>query len=141
MALSTAIPGDNIQITTNRTTLPFWEAAKKRRLVVPRCGRCDHFRMPPTAYCPECQSTDIDWVELSGRGEVYSFAIVHGYPGMPDLLLVPAVVSLPDAGGLRIVSNVIDVDPADVNIGDPLAVDFHPIKDDWLLPVFRIASV
>lgn len=138
-ALATALPGEMVRITTNPTTEPFWLAAKERRLVAPRCGRCGHFRMPPTPYCPECQSREIDWVTLSGRGEVYSFAVVHGFPGLPDITLVPVVVDLPDAPGARLVSNVVDIDPAEVAIGMPLTVDFHPISDGWLLPVFRRA--
>jgi len=138
--LATALPGETVHITTSPTTEPFWAAAKQRRLVAPRCARCGHFRLPPTPYCPECQSNEVDWVTLSGRAEVYSFAVVHGYPGLPDLTLVPVVVDLPDAPGARLVSNVVDIDPAEVTIGMALTVDFHPIADGWLLPVFRKAQ-
>jgi uncharacterized OB-fold protein len=140
MALATARPGETIQITTNPTTEPFWQAAKERRLVAPKCAACDHFRLPPTPYCPECQSAEVDWTELSGRATVYSFAVVHGFPGLPDATLVPVVVDLPDAPGARLVSNIVDIDPADVVIGMDLEVDFHPIRDGWLLPVFRAVS-
>jgi uncharacterized OB-fold protein len=140
MTLSTALPSDIVNITTNPVTEPFWQAAKERRLVAPRCTSCGTFRMPPTPYCPECQSDGVEFVELSGRAEVYSFAVVHGFPGLPDVTLVPVVVDLPDAPGARLVSNLIDVDPADVEIGMQLVVDFHPIQDDWLLPVFRVAD-
>jgi hypothetical protein len=57
---------------------------------------------------------------------------------MPDLVLVPAVLDLPDAPGARLVSNIVDVAPADVTIGMPVRVDFLPISDGWLLPVFRV---
>jgi uncharacterized protein len=66
---------------------------------------------------------------------------VHGIPGMPELTLVPAVVDLPDAPGARLVSNVIDIAPAEVTIGMKLRVDFSPITDGWLLPVFRPAEI
>ena len=82
----------------------------------------------------------MDWTELSGRATVYTFTVVNGYPGLPDITLVPVVVDLPDAPGARLVSNVIDVDPADVAIGTDLIVDFHPIADGWLLPVFRVGG-
>jgi uncharacterized OB-fold protein len=137
---ATTLPPDLVHITTSPETQPFWEAAKQRRLVAPRCGRCGRFRLPPTPFCPECQSTDIDWVTLSGEAEVFSFTVVHGFPGLPDLLLVPVVVDLPDAPGARLVTNVVDVDPADVFIGMRLHVDFVPISDSWLLPVFRSAD-
>jgi uncharacterized OB-fold protein len=106
--------------------------------VAPQCGDCQTFRLPPTPFCPNCQSKAVNWVDLSGDAVVYSFAVVHGFPGMPDLVLVPAVLDLPDAPGARLVSNIIDVAPADVTIGMPVHVDFSPISDGWLLPVFRV---
>ncbi|MFI0961325.1 Zn-ribbon domain-containing OB-fold protein [Streptomyces sp. NPDC021080] len=138
--MATALPSEQVRITTDPTTEPFWQAAKERRLVAPRCGACGHFRLPPTPYCPECQSAEVDWVELAGRAVVYSFAVVHGFPGLPDVTLVPAVVDLPDAPGARLVSNIVGVDPEAVEIGMELTVDFHPIADGWLLPVFRPAA-
>jgi uncharacterized OB-fold protein len=135
------LPGENVLITMNPTTEPFWQAAKESRLVAPQCANCGHFRLPPTPFCPECQSRDVTWVELSGRGVVFSFAVVHGFPGLPDITLVPVVVELPDAPGARLVSNVVGVPAGDVYIGMPLQVVFSPIADGWLLPVFQPASI
>ncbi|ORA12715.1 Zn-ribbon domain-containing OB-fold protein [Mycobacterium arosiense] len=135
--LATTIPGEHVRIAVNRHTEPFWQAAKDRRLTAPKCGKCGTFRLPPTPFCPSCQSTEVDWVKLSGEATVYSFAILHGIPGMPELTVVAAVVDLPDAPGARLVTNIIDVVPADVEIGMPLRVDFSPITDGWVLPVFR----
>jgi uncharacterized OB-fold protein len=66
---------------------------------------------------------------------------VHGFPGLPDIVLVAAVVDLPDAPGARLVTNVVDVDPEKVEIGMKLQVTFSPIADGWVLPVFRPADV
>lgn len=139
-ALATALPTEVVRITTDPATEPFWQAAKERRLVAAKCADCGTFRLPPTPFCPGCQSQRVEWPELSGRAVVFSFSVVHGFPGLPDILLVPVVVDLPDAPGARLVSNVIDVDPADVHIGMELQVDFTPISDGWLLPVFRVAG-
>jgi uncharacterized OB-fold protein len=138
--LATTIPGEHVRIAMNKDTEPFWIAAKARRLVAPQCGHCQTFRLPPTPFCPNCQSKKVNWVDLAGDAVIYSFAVVHGFPGMPDLVLVPAVLDLPDAPGARLVSNVIDVAPADVTIGMPVRVDFSPIADGWLLPVFRVGD-
>jgi len=135
--LSTVRPGDTVRISTDSATEPFWQAAKGRRLVCAKCAQCGHFRMPPTAFCPECSSPDVEWPELSGEGVVYSFAVIHGYPGIPDIVMVAAVIDLPDAPGCRLVSNIVDVDPDTVKIGMPVHVDFSPIADGWQLPVFR----
>jgi uncharacterized OB-fold protein len=138
--LATTIPGELVRIAVNKTTEPFWEAAKQRRLTAPQCAECGQFRMPPTPFCPNCRSAAVNWVELSGNAVVYSFAVVHGFPGLPDLTLVPAVLDLPDAPGARLVSNIIDVAPADVTIGMAVRVDFSPITNGWLLPVFRATA-
>ena len=140
MTTATALPPDYVKITTDPATEPFWNAAKDERLVAPKCAGCGHFRLPPTPFCPECRAGDVEWVELSGRATVFSFAVVHGFPGLPDLTLVPVVVDLPDAPGARLVSNVIDVAPEDVSIGMPLQVTFGPIADGWKLPLFRRAE-
>ncbi|NYI75531.1 Zn-ribbon domain-containing OB-fold protein [Nocardioides panzhihuensis] len=138
--LATALPSETVHITTNPVTEPFWQAAKERRLTAAQCAVCGAFRMPPTPFCPECQSDSIAWPELSGAATLYSFAVVHGFPGLPDITLVSAVVDLPDAPGARLISNIIDIDPDEVEIGMSLTVDFHPISDDWLLPVFRASG-
>ncbi|WP_375485256.1 Zn-ribbon domain-containing OB-fold protein [uncultured Mycobacterium sp.] len=137
---ATTLPGEHVRIAVNKDTEPFWQAAKQRRLVAPQCADCGAFRLPPTPFCPNCQSKAVNWVQLSGEATVYSFAVVHGIPGMPELTVVPVVVDLPDAPGARLVTNVIDVAPSEVAIGMAVRVDFSPIADGWLLPVFRPAD-
>jgi uncharacterized OB-fold protein len=132
-----ALPADRVRITTDTSTEPFWQAAKQERLVAPKCADCGTFRLPPTPFCPQCQSTAVDWTELSGRATVFSFSVVHGFPGLPDITLVPAVLDLPDAPGARLVSNVVGVEPEKVEIGMEVEVLFSPISDGWLLPLFR----
>lgn len=135
--LAQALPGENVHITTNPDTEPFWEAAKADRLTALRCGSCGTFRMPPTPFCPTCQSKEKEWPTLSGRATVFSYSVVHGFPGLKDILLVAAVLDLEGAPGARLVSDIVDVDPDDVRIGMEVEVVFSPIADGWKLPLFR----
>jgi uncharacterized protein len=135
--LATTLPPEAIRIAVDPTTEPFWAAAKQRRLVAPQCAQCGRFHLPPRPFCPDCRGNEMTWPELSGAAVVYSFAVVHGFPGLPDLLLVPAVLDLPDAPGARLVSPLVGVAPSEVSIGMEVEVDFQPITDGWLLPVFR----
>jgi uncharacterized OB-fold protein len=135
--LAQALPGDQVRISTSPVTEPFWKAAQEDRLVAPKCGSCGTFRLPPTPFCPNCQSTAIDWVQLSGRATVFSFSVVHGFPGLPDITIVPAVLDLPDAPGARLVSDIVEVDPAEVRIGMEVEVLYSAIADGWKLPLFR----
>jgi len=56
---------------------PFWEAAFKGELRMQKCGGCGHVRFPPSLLCPRCLSEDAQWVQMSGRGKVYSWVVVH----------------------------------------------------------------
>jgi uncharacterized protein len=138
--LSSTLPGENIHITTDPHTEPFWQAAKHNQLVAPKCTDCDTFRLPPTPFCPNCQSKNVTWTELTGHAQVFSFSIVHGFPDIPDITLIAAVLDLPDAPGARLVSNIVGTDPTSVAIGDQVEVYFSPIADGWKLPLFRPAT-
>ena len=86
--------------------------------------------------CPNCQSLDWDAVEASGRGTVFSFVMPH-HPLFPvfDYPYVVALVDLEE--GMRLVSNLCDIDPADVTVGMPVMVCFETFDDEIVLHQFR----
>jgi uncharacterized OB-fold protein len=113
----------------------FWEAAREGRLVGQRCASCQRFRHPPRPMCPHCDSLDHDEVDLVGRGTVYSYAVLH-HPRSPrfDYPIIAALVDLEE--GLRMVSNLVDVDTGEIRIGMPVEVRFVATADDMMVPVF-----
>ncbi len=52
----------------------FLEAHK---LMASRCKATGEIFMPPRAICPRTYDTDMEWVELSGRGELAAFTTIH----------------------------------------------------------------
>ena len=86
--------------------------------------------------CPHCHSLEFEVVPLSGRGSLYSYAILH-HPQHPafDYPLIAALVDLDE--GIRLVSNLSGVEAADIEIGMELEVGFVPTEGDAAVPVFR----
>lgn len=78
----------------------------------------DHVFFPRIAQ-PGTGLADLEWVEPSGAGTIYSFTIVANKPPTPDYVIV--LVDL--AEGVRMMSRVVDCDPAEVAIG--MAVKAH----------------
>jgi uncharacterized OB-fold protein len=139
-ALSRALPGDLIEIAMTDDTRPFWEAAREERLVAQACDNCGTFRMPPSPMCPACRSRASHWPTLSGKGVLYSYTIAHKLP-FPDhpgeLFHVPALVELPDAGGVRLYASLVNVAETDIRIGMPLSVIWvEAAADGWKAPAF-----
>ena len=58
-------------------TRPFWDNCRRRTLTVQRCGACGAFRHPPAPVCWQCRSFAHEWVPVSGRGTVFTHAVVH----------------------------------------------------------------
>ncbi|HEY6870032.1 MAG TPA: OB-fold domain-containing protein [Novosphingobium sp.] len=134
------LPGEQISITTNPATEPFWQAAKEHRLTACQCAECGHFRMPPSPVCPECSSFKADFPTLPGTGKVFSFAICNRNPANgEEFVYVPVVVELDGAPGVRLIANVTGCDAEAVHIGMKVTVEWTPINDGWVLPNFRKA--
>jgi uncharacterized OB-fold protein len=114
----------------------FWDAAAAGRLEIQRCTRCSALRYPPGPACPDCHSLGWEPVEVSGRGHLFSYTVVH-HPPVPgfDGPAVVGVVELDE--GVRLVTN-LDLDPADTPvIGEPLEVFFLRQAEGWSVPQFR----
>ncbi|MBM4265048.1 MAG: Zn-ribbon domain-containing OB-fold protein [Deltaproteobacteria bacterium] len=137
-----ALSEELARIGPNATTRPFWEACLRRELRIQRCGSCGRFRHPPLPGCPHCGSAESEWPLVSGRGRIHSFTIVH-HPALPFLAeAVPynvVVVSLDDAPGARMISNLLDAEPGELRIDLPVEVWWDEAGPDVVLPCFRRA--
>jgi uncharacterized OB-fold protein len=127
----------------DQSTAHYWEAAARGELVIKRCDNCGRAHFYPRPFCPVCWSTAVRWERASGRGTVYTFSVVRrsDLPPFRDRVpYVPAIVEL--AEGPRMMTAIVDVDPADVRIGMEVDVAFAPAGPDGsaAVPVFRPAS-
>ena len=120
---------------------PFYGAAADGRLVLQRCPSCERIVFYPRTLCPHCHHGTPDWIDASGRGRVYSFSVLHraGSPGFEAN--VPYVVALVDLEeGVRMLANLVNVPPEEVEIGMPVSVTFERRAEDFVVPQFEPAS-
>lgn len=117
-------------------TETYWAGAAEGRLLLCECNDCRLIYYYPRALCPNCFSEDIDWMEASGTGTVYSYSTTRTMSGWPedDLPLVVAYVELDE--GPRMMTN-IDANPDAVEIGMGVEVKFvGTAEEDIAIPVF-----
>jgi uncharacterized OB-fold protein len=106
-------------------TQPYWDAAGRGQLVLPRCLDCRELFWYPRGYCPHCASTSIEWTPASGAGVVYTFSIVRRAGG-EWASRTPYVLSyITLDGGPTVMANVVGVDPDHVSIGMPVQAVFE----------------
>jgi uncharacterized OB-fold protein len=120
-------------------TASFWSALRDRRLLVKKCSACESFHFYPRVLCPHCHSDRVDWVEASGRGEIYTYTVARRPAGPSFKNDVPYVVALVKLDeGPRMMTNIVCDDPDAVRIGKRVVVDFCPVTDEITLPKFRL---
>ena len=90
--------------------------------------------------CPHCRSIAVTWVPTSGHGTVWSFIVAHPplLPAYAELAPYNAiVVALEEDPTIRFVGNLLaspdgainEIDPATIEIGEPVRVVFQPVED------------
>lgn len=122
-------------------TEAFWSGATDDKLLLSQCDDCGLVYHYPRALCPDCFSDDVEWIESSGRGEIYSYSTAKTISGWPEegLPLVIAYVELKE--GPRMMTNVTDCNPDTVEIGDKVEVTFVSTEnDDIAIPTFTLVE-
>ncbi|SCW33891.1 Uncharacterized OB-fold protein, contains Zn-ribbon domain [Sphingobium faniae] len=114
----------------------FFDMARQHKLAIQGCDACNHLQHPPTTACYMCGSLDLSPREMSGRGTLFTYTIVHAPVVAPFKPPYPVIlVELEE--GPRVVSELHGTGLADIRIGMPLEVDFLHCPDDLVLPIFR----
>ena len=115
----------------------FWEGCSAGKLMILRCNDCGTYIHLPKPGCRTCGGSNLTPAQVSGRGLVHTYTVSHTpLPGFdPPFAIV--LVELEEQKGLRLVTNLVDVEPGDVEIGAPVEVVFHRVSDDVTLPLFR----
>ncbi len=118
----------------------FWTGGEVGELRFLRCTECSTYVHPPAPFCPACEGRELAPHAVSGDATLATFTVNHQawMPG-PELPYVVGIVEIDDAPGVRLMTNVVGIEPDAVAIGMPLHVTFehHPDdKGDVWIPLF-----
>jgi uncharacterized OB-fold protein len=105
------VPGVTVPRHTSDEDL-FWRGVAEGRLLITRCAGCSTLQHPPSPMCPVCGSVRWTAEEMSGRGKVHSWIVSRHPTESDDHPRIVALVELDE--GVRLVSNLKDVDPDQV---------------------------
>jgi uncharacterized OB-fold protein len=134
-------PDSNLPLTGQ-----FWRAAAEGRLELPHCVACRRIIWYPRETCPHCGHKP-RWHEISGRGTVAAFSVVHR-PLFPDAVkwvpYVSALIAIEEDASIRLVSRIVDCEPARVRCDMPVQVAFRavalPDGTEFIAPLFQPAE-
>ncbi|HUT71872.1 MAG TPA: Zn-ribbon domain-containing OB-fold protein [Desulfatiglandales bacterium] len=111
----------------------------EEKLMGSRCKKCKALFVPPRSICVKCYSSEMEWVEMNGTGQLAAFTCITVAP--PFMMAqgydrkhpyCSGVVELEE--GARVDARIEGVDatrPEDIKIGMPLRVKFlHQVEGE-----------
>lgn len=111
-------------------TRPFWEGAARGELRIPRCDACGTHTWYPRPECRACGAARFTWTRMSGRGRLFSWAVVRRafIPQLADRVpYVTGLVALDEDPRVRLVTYVVDRPPEALAIDMPGRIVFRPL--------------
>ena len=126
--------------TPTPTTQPFWDGARDGKLMMQYDPDSDAYQFWPRANSVRTGKRNLEWREVSGKGELYSFTITHvPTPGFEDK--TPYAIGLVELDeGVRIIANLVNVAPDEVSVGMRLRVAWEKLSDDITYFAFEPAG-
>lgn len=113
----------------------FWTSGSSGRLHVPLCRNCRRYVLPASLTCPACGGSTTP-EPVSGRATVFTWTVNEHqfHPDIPPPTVI-AIVVLDEQEDLRLATNLVACQPADVRIGLPVSVRFED-HGEIFYPVF-----
>ncbi len=115
----------------------FFSYTSRQELRFQKCDDCGSWRHMPRHTCARCHSPNWSWQKSGGRGKLYSWNINYRsfHPAFnDDTPYSVCVIEMEE--GVRMVSQLVDIDIADYRLDLPVEVVFAP-RGDAMLPMFR----
>ena len=118
---------------SSELTEPYWDATRNQELLLQWCVPCAEPVHYPRHHCPRCLGGELEWRKAAGTGEVHAFTVDHRAERR-----VVALVMLDE--GARVMSNIVNCDPAEVRVGQPVQVTWEALSDGRHLPLYEPRS-
>jgi hypothetical protein len=112
-------------------TREFWAAAARGQLVIPRCDACTRYVWYPETPCRHCGGGRLTWTAVSGRGSLFAWSVLrHAWiPQFAALLpFVSGLVALEEDPAVRVVTLIVDCEPAALRCDMAVRAVFRPLR-------------
>lgn len=98
-------------------TSKFWKGLEEGKVYATKCKKCDRLHFPPVVDCGDCASSDVDWIELHGEGEVVTFTQIFVKPAsfLNETEYIVAIVKLEE--GIKVLAWLNEIKIQNVKVG------------------------
>ena len=102
--------------------------------MLPRCKDTNQFFWYPRKTSPFTLSGNVEWVQASGKGEIYTYSVMR----RSDPQYVIAYVRLEE--GITMMTNIVQCDPDTLSVGQKVELVLQESEGGQKVPVFKPAN-
>jgi uncharacterized OB-fold protein len=102
----------------------FYKFIAQDKLMAGKCTRCGKIHLPPRPLCDNCFSQQFTWTEVSGKGKLLTFSVIHIAPPQFQDLTPYAVGIIQLENGAKIPGMITAIPQEQLRKGMDLTIDF-----------------
>jgi uncharacterized protein len=115
----------------------FYKFLQQNKLMAGICQKCKKVHLPPRPFCDQCGSQQFSWLNISGKGKLVTYTVIHVAPQQFQAMTPYAVGIVEFAGGLRIPGMIQCVTQEQLKIGMTLLLDFGTCSQSQQWPSWQ----
>ena len=111
----------------------FYKYINKGKLMGGKCKKCGAIHLPPRPLCNKCLSKEFEWVEISQKGKLLTYTVIHVAPSQFQQMTPYAVGIIQLESGLKIPGMIRGTDHEKIEIGMELTINFDTtaVPSQW----------
>jgi uncharacterized OB-fold protein len=102
----------------------FYKFLTQGKLMAGKCQRCGKIHLPPRPLCDNCFSQQFTWTEVSGKGKLLTYSVIHIAPPQFQAMTPYAVGIIQLENGAKIPGMITGATQEQLKIGMDLTIDF-----------------
>jgi len=115
----------------------FYKFMAQGKLMAGKCSKCGKIHLPPRPLCDNCYSQAFTWMQISGKGKLLTYTVIHVAPAQFQALAPYAVGIVELEGGLKIPGMINGVSQDELRIGMELTLDFGTCRTAQTWPQWQ----
>lgn len=106
------------------------EVPQHHRLEAGKCKKCGKTYFPSRLICHDCHGREFATVQLSKQGKVVTFTVIRIAPSQFADQAPYAMGIIEVDSGVRLMTQIVDCDLNEINIGMPVKLEFRKVLED-----------
>ena len=102
----------------------FYKFLDQKKLMAGKCLKCGKIHLPPRPLCDNCFGEEFEWVNISGKGKLVTYTVIHVAPQQFQALAPYAVGIVELGNGLKIPGIIQGTTQENLKIGMDLTLEF-----------------